>query len=54
MFESLLAVIVAVPAFGPNVALLDEALGNLTIDVSLEVQVEEAVTSDPLKVAVNT
>jgi hypothetical protein len=45
---------VAVPLVGPNVAVLCEELGKFTIEVSLEVQVEELVTSEPLKVAVNT
>jgi hypothetical protein len=45
---------VAVPRVGPNVAVLCEVLGKFTIEVLLEVQVEELVTSEPLKVAVNT
>lgn len=45
---------VAVPRVGPNFAVLCEVLGKFTIEVLLEVQVEELVTSEPLKVAVNT
>jgi len=52
--EPLFAVIVAVPRVGPNVAVLCEVLGKFKIEVSLEVHVEELVTSEPLKLAVNT
>jgi hypothetical protein len=52
--EPLFAVMVAVPFVGPNVAVLCEALGKFTIEVLLDIQVEELVTSEPLKVAVNT
>jgi len=54
VFEPLFAVIVAVPVVGPNVAVLKDALGKFTIEVLLEVQVEELVTSVPPELAVKT
>ena len=49
----LLAVIVAVPLVGPNVATLLEAVAKFTILSLSEVQVVVVVTSEPPEVAVN-
>jgi hypothetical protein len=51
--EVVVAVIVAVPVLGPNVAALLDDEANFTMEPSLEVQVAEAVTSAPPNVALN-